>query len=155
MYPAILFGAQQGGRRTAARDRRSSETNNAAEVHIPINLPSRCHAAEMACLFCRRGGPGRFGIVNVERVDAYRHPPMVREDEYAPVTTSRYPAGGEMSGTICKTRLFGPAAEVPHSDCFSLPQFVEFSKSRALATMMTSALFFNKKLFPGLCRHSA
>ena len=100
VIPAYRLGVQETGKLRAAADLKRSSTTEAAPVHTPINLPPRCHLAQLRDSHRFRRETRPFFRAKGDHADAHRQLPLAGEDQLAAAVTLRNPGDQPKYGFV-------------------------------------------------------
>ena len=117
--PAFRFGVQQGDKLRAVDDLKRSQTNRAAAVRTPVNLPTWDHFSAVIRSFQERGLSENLAMAKADHRDAYKQLPVRDDHKMLAVVTLKEPESGEMRGFVPQTQLFGATAAVRHYNTVS------------------------------------
>ena len=117
--PAFRFGVQQGTKLRAVDDLKRSQTNRAAAVRTPVNLPTWDHFSAVIRSFHEKGMSENLAMAKADHRDAYKQLPVKEDHKMLAVVTLKEPDTGEMRGFIPQTQLFGATAAVLHYNTVS------------------------------------
>ena len=117
--PAFRFGVQQGDKLRAVDDLKRSQTNRAAAVRTPVNLPTWDHFSAVIRSFQERGLSENLAMAKADHRDAYKQLPVRDDHKMFAVVTLKEPDSGEMRGFVPQTQLFGATAAVLHYNTVS------------------------------------
>ena len=110
--PAFRFGVQQGEKLRAVDDLKRSQTNRAAAIRTPVNLPTWDHFSAVIRTFQEAKMSEGLAMAKADHRDAYKQLPVRKDQECFAIVTLRDPTSGKLRGFIPKTQLFGATAAV-------------------------------------------
>ena len=110
--PAFRFRPQQGEKLGAVGDLKGSQTNRAAAIRTPVNLPTWSHFAAVIRTFQGKGVKGNLATAKAGRVDAYKQLPVGTDCEMLAAAALKDPTTGLLRGFVPQTQLFGATAAV-------------------------------------------
>ena len=117
--PAFGFVVQQGEKLRAVGDFKRSQTNRAAAVRTPVNLPTWGHFAAVIRCFQESGTQEGLARVNADHREAYKQLPVKNDRKILAVAPLTDPDLGEINGFIPQTELFGATAAFLHYNAVS------------------------------------
>ena len=110
--PVLRFRATQGEKLRAIDGIRRSQTNRAAAVRTPENLPARGHFAAAVGYFRKGGTSTSRATAKADRRAACKLRPVTEEDKQVVVVTLLYKRTEKMRGANPRTQLVGAMAAV-------------------------------------------
>ena len=105
--PACRLGVQQGKKLRAVDDLKRRQTNRAAAIRAPVNLPTWGHFAAVIRTSKENGMKENLAMAKVEHMDAYRQLTLRNDQKMLAVVTLKGPVSGEMDGFIPQTAVRG------------------------------------------------
>ena len=117
--PAFRFEVQQGGKLKAVGGLKRNQTNRAAAVRTPVNLPTWGHFAAGIRTFQEKGPSGNLAIATADHKDLYKQLPVREDHQFLAAAPLKGPASGRVRGITPKTQLFGATAAALNYDAFS------------------------------------
>ena len=105
--PAFRFGVQQGGKLRAEDDLKRSQTNRAAAIRTPVNLPTRDHFSAVIRIFEEAKMSEGSAMAKADHRDAYKQLPVRSDQECFARVALEDPASGKMRGFAQKLSSSG------------------------------------------------